>query len=48
MSAQRQAKILGKIVGEKCKGKTAFYQGTMKDTAARRGLPPASTRSAGK
>jgi hypothetical protein len=31
MSAQRQADILGKIVGEGCKGKTAFYQGTMKD-----------------
>jgi hypothetical protein len=31
MSAQRQADILGKIVGEGCKGKTAFYQGAMKD-----------------
>jgi len=26
MSAQRQADILGKIAGEGCKGKTAFYQ----------------------
>jgi hypothetical protein len=26
-----QADILGKIVGEGCRGKTAFYQGTMKD-----------------
>jgi hypothetical protein len=31
MSAQRQADILGKIVGEGCKGKRALYQGTMKD-----------------
>jgi hypothetical protein len=31
MSAQHQAAILGKIVGEDCKGETAFYQGTMKD-----------------
>jgi len=31
MSAQRQADILGKIAGEGCKGKAAFYQGTMKD-----------------
>ena len=31
MSAQHQADILGKIVGEDCKGETAFYQGTMKD-----------------
>ena len=31
MSAQRQADILGKLVGEGCMGKTAFYQGTMKD-----------------
>ena len=31
MSSRRQAAILGKIVGEGCKGKTAFYQGTMKD-----------------
>jgi hypothetical protein len=31
MSAQRRAVILGKIAGEGCKGKTAFYQGTMKD-----------------
>jgi hypothetical protein len=31
MSPRRQADILGKIVGEGCKGKTAFYQGTMKD-----------------
>ena len=31
MSAQRQADILGKIAGEGCKGKTAFYQGTMRD-----------------
>jgi hypothetical protein len=31
MSAKRQADILGKIVGEGCKGKTAYYQGTMKD-----------------
>jgi len=31
MSAQRQADILGKLVGEGCKGKTAFYQGAMKD-----------------
>ena len=31
MPAQRQAKILGKIADDGCKGKTAFYQGTMKD-----------------
>jgi hypothetical protein len=31
MSPQRQADLLGKIAGEGCKGKTAFYQGTMKD-----------------
>ena len=31
MSARRQADILGKIVGGGCKGKTAFYQGRMKD-----------------
>lgn len=31
MSAQHQADILGKVAGEGCKGKTAFYQGTMKD-----------------
>jgi len=31
MSAQRQADILGKVASEGCKGKTAFYQGTMKD-----------------
>ena len=31
MSAQRQANILGKIAGERCKGETAFYQGTMKN-----------------
>jgi hypothetical protein len=31
MSPQHQADILGKIVGEGCQGKTAFYQGTMSD-----------------
>jgi hypothetical protein len=31
MSPRHQADILGKIAGEACKGKTAFYQGTMKD-----------------
>ena len=31
MSAQRRAAILGKIVGEGCRGKTTFYQGTMRD-----------------
>ena len=31
MSPQHQADILGKIVGEGCKGKIAFYQGTMND-----------------
>ena len=31
MSARRQATILGRIVGGGCKGKTAFYQGRMKD-----------------
>jgi hypothetical protein len=31
MSAQRQTNILGKIAGDGCEGKTAFYQGTMKD-----------------
>ncbi len=31
MSAQRRAVILGKIASDRCKGKTAFYQGTMKD-----------------
>jgi hypothetical protein len=29
MSPQQQADILGKIVGEGCQGKMAFYQGTM-------------------
>ena len=28
---KRQADLLGKIAGEGCKGKTAFYQGTTKD-----------------
>jgi hypothetical protein len=31
MSPQRQADLLGKVAGEGCKGKAAFYQGTMKD-----------------
>ena len=35
MSAKRQADILGKIAGDGCKGKTAFYQGTMKDLPQR-------------
>ena len=49
MSAQRQADILGKIAGEGCKGKTAFYQGTMKDMPQPKGdrrpqlpVPPAN------
>ena len=49
MSAQRQADILGKIAGEGCKGKTAFYQGTMKDIPQPKGdrrpqlpVPPAN------
>ena len=31
MAPRRQADILGKIAGEGCKGKKAFYQGTMQD-----------------
>ena len=49
MSAQRQADMLGKIVGEGCKGKTAFYQGAMKDIPQPKGdrrpqlpVPPAN------
>jgi hypothetical protein len=49
MSAQRQADILGKLVGEGCMGKTAFYQGTMKDIPQPKGdrrrqlpVPPAN------
>jgi hypothetical protein len=49
MSAQHQADILGKIAGEGCKGKTAFYQGTMKDIPQPKGdrrpqlpVPPAN------
>jgi hypothetical protein len=49
MSAQHQADILGKIVGEGCKGETAFYQGTMKDLPQPKGdrrpqlpVPPAN------
>jgi hypothetical protein len=48
-SAQRQADILGKLVGEGCMGKTAFYQGTMKDIPQPKGdrrpqlpVPPAN------
>ena len=53
MSAQRQADILGKIAGEECKGKTAFYQGTMKDMPQPKGdrrpqlpVPPANENDA--
>jgi hypothetical protein len=49
MSTQHQADILGKIVGEGCKGETAFYQGTMKDLPQPKGdrrpqlpVPPAN------
>jgi hypothetical protein len=49
MPARRQADILGKIVGEECKGKTAFFQGTMKDIPQPKGdhrpqlpVPPAN------
>ena len=31
LSAKEQAKMLGKVVGEGCRGKTAFYQGSMDD-----------------
>jgi hypothetical protein len=53
MSAQRRADILGKIVGEECKGKRAFYQGTMKDLPQPEGdhrpqvsVPPANENDA--
>jgi hypothetical protein len=49
MSAQHQADILGKIVGEGCKGERAFYQGTMNDLPQPKGdrrpqlpVPPAN------
>src|SRR5262249_47643276 len=40
MPAQRQAKILGKIADDGCKGKTAFYQGTMKNMPQPEGHRP--------
>jgi hypothetical protein len=53
MSAQRRAVILGKIAGEGCKGKTAFYQGTMKDLPQPKGdrrpqlpVPPTNVNDA--
>jgi hypothetical protein len=49
MSPRGQANILGKIAGEGCKGKKAFYQGTMKDIPQPKGdrrpqvpVPPAN------
>jgi hypothetical protein len=38
-----QADMLGKIVGERCKGKTAFYQGTIKSASHADPRPKLST-----
>jgi hypothetical protein len=38
-----QANMLGKVVGERCKGKTAFYQGTIK--SGPRALPIPGTEN---
>jgi hypothetical protein len=53
MSAQHQADLLGKIVGDGCIGKTAFYQGTMKNMPQPEGdrrpqlpVPPANENDA--
>jgi len=43
LSPNEQAKMLGKVVGEGCRGKIAFYQGSADDHAPRQNeIPPLS------
>ena len=44
LSPNEQAKMLGKVVGEGCRGKIAFYQGSADDHAPRPNeIPPLSS-----